>query len=95
MHGGSPYLDGLTVEPTDQVMGGQLLAWGDAIMTAYADNLEEGIRQEQKLLLERLPALAENTWNVADKEITYEAFTAAYEEANKDLAKILRNFKNQ
>ena len=95
VHGGSPYLDGLTVEPTDQVMGGQLLAWGDAIMTAYADNLEEGIRQEQKLLLERLPALAENTWNVADKEITYEAFTAAYEEANKDLAKILRNFKNQ
>ncbi len=63
VHPGSPYLQtGLRIEPTEQIEGGQLLAWGDHIMRNYA-NVAEGVREEQRLVEERTPALSENTWN--------------------------------
>ncbi len=63
VHPGSPYLHtGLEIQPTRQVEGGQLLAWGDKIMEAYP-NLPEGVREEQRLIEERTPALAEGTWH--------------------------------
>ncbi len=64
VHPQSPYLhSGLQIEPNERVRGGQLLAWGDQIAASY-EILEDGIRAERELLLERLPFLAENTWNV-------------------------------
>ncbi len=63
VHPGSPYLHtGLEIEPTMQVEGGQLLAWGDHIMKNYP-NVAEGVREEQRLIEERTPALAEGTWH--------------------------------
>ncbi len=63
VHPGSPYLGvGLEIEPTEQVEGGQLLAWGDHIMKNYP-NVAEGVREEQRLMEERTPALAEGTWH--------------------------------
>ena len=50
------------MEPTDQVEGGQLLAWGDWIPTKD-DNIAEGVRAEQRLIEERVPCLTENVWN--------------------------------
>ena len=64
VHPGSPYLGGcFECEPTPAVRGGQLLAWGDRVPAAFADNIEEGVRVERALLAERLPFLAQNVWN--------------------------------
>ncbi len=63
VHPGSPYLGvGLEIDPTDQVEGGQLLAWGDHVMKNYP-RVEEGVREEQRLIEERTPALSEGTWH--------------------------------
>ncbi len=63
VHPGSPYLNtGLEIEPTNQVEGGQLLAWGDHIVKQF-ENVAEGVREEQRLIEERTPALAEGTWH--------------------------------
>ena len=63
VHPGSPYHGKtLTIEPTEQVEGGQLLAWGDWIMGSFP-NLAEGVREEQRLVEERVPCLTENVWN--------------------------------
>ncbi len=67
-----------------------MLAWGDAISTEF-ENSKDGTKQEQKLLLERLPALAENTWNVKNKRRNYDEFVLDYEKACNNLANILRN----
>jgi len=62
-HPGSPYNQNpLRIEPTMQVEGGQLLAWGDRIMENYP-NVAEGVREEQRLMEERTPCLSENVWN--------------------------------
>ena len=64
VHPKSPYYgSSLTIEPTEQVEGGQLLAWGDWIMPSYPDDLAEGVREEQRLVEERVPCLTENVWN--------------------------------
>lgn len=57
--------------------GGQLLAWGDRIMNAFPDDLRAGVRAEQKLLEERVPALAENTWN-REKLSDFAEFSTRY-----------------
>ncbi len=63
MHGQSPYFpDGIELEPTDQVEGGQILAWGDQIMATYPV-VAEGVRAEQAILEANAPALSENLWN--------------------------------
>ncbi len=63
VHPGSPYLNvGLEIQPTEQVEGGQLLAWGDHIVKQF-ENVAEGVREEQRLIEERTPALSEGTWH--------------------------------
>ena len=63
LHPDSPYHgQTLLMEPTDQVEGGQLLAWGDWSPT-QEDNIAEGVRAEQRLMEERTPCLSENVWN--------------------------------
>ncbi len=75
VHPGSPYLHtGLEIEPTDQVEGGQLLAWGDHIVKQF-ENVAEGVREEQRLIEERTPALAEGTWH-REKSTNWEDFSA-------------------
>ncbi len=76
VHPGSPYIQtgGLEIEPTMQVEGGQLLAWGDHIVRQFA-NVAEGVREEQRLIEERTPALAENTWN-REKRTDWPEFSA-------------------
>ncbi len=67
-HPRSPYFGSdVRVAPTNQIEGGQLLAWGDHIIWSYPDNIEEGVREEQRLVEERVPCLAENTWNRTKK----------------------------
>lgn len=93
VHGGSPYIGtGLEIEPTDQVIGGQLLAWGDQIPSAFP-TIEEGVAAERDLLLERLPFVAENTWNKA-KSVSFEDITAASAQINDKLRKIIARAKH-
>ena len=62
-HPRSPYAGGsLTIEPTEKVEGGMLLAWGDHIKRKFPV-LSEGIRKEQQLVEERVPPFTENVWN--------------------------------
>ena len=64
VHPDSPYIrTGLTIQPTEQVEGGQLLAWGDHIPTKFK-RVEDGVREEQRLMTERTTALSQNTWNI-------------------------------
>lgn len=73
VHGGSPYVKtGLTIPPTPQVEGGQLLAWGDHIMSKF-ENVADGVREEQRLMEERATALSQNTWHI-HKQCDYATF---------------------
>jgi len=56
------YPDGIQVEPTDKVLGGQICVWGDVL--AKYDSSEEAAADELVLIRERIPALAEKTWNI-------------------------------
>ena len=78
VHPDSPYR-GVTAEisPSDCVLGGQLLAWGDAIATNFA-TVAEGVAEERRLVAERMAALSENTWT-REKLRTYAQFSHAYE----------------
>ena len=90
VHPGSPYAgSSLTIEPTEQVEGGQLLAWGDWIMPSYPDNLAEGVREEQRLVEERTLCLTENVWN-REKSLTWNEFRPTYEK----VAALYETFRN-
>lgn len=90
VHPQSPYINtgGVQIEPSDQVIGGQLLAWGDHIEKQF-ENVEDGVKEEMRLLLERLPALSENTWN-KEKSRTFEEFIADADALNDKLKPILK-----
>ena len=77
VHPHSPYIEsGLKVEPTLQIEGGQLLAWGDFIMKKFK-NVEIGVRYEQERVEERTPMLSENTWH-RTKVSDYDEFMGRY-----------------
>jgi len=64
IHPHSPYLNKpLVIEPTTKIEGAQLLAWGDHVAKNYPIAYE-GADEERKQVFERMPALAENTWNI-------------------------------
>ena len=70
-HPDSPFFEKKYVaENYSQIKGGELLAWGDHIVSLFPTG-EAGVREEQKLMFERIPAFAENVWNeekLTDKE---------------------------
>ena len=82
LHPASPYHDKkLTVQDSPQIIGGQLLAWGDVIMEKYP-NLEDGLSEERELVSQRAPMLAENTWN-KEKIRDYADILEAYRETDR------------
>ncbi len=90
VHPGSPYLHtGLEIEPTTQVEGGQLLAWGDHIPQRFED-IDDGVQAEFDLMAERAPALAENTWNVVKRD-DFEAFSLRLDHVDHLLAALMEN----
>lgn len=91
VHPGSPYnQDPLHIEPTMQVEGGQLLAWGDQIVVKYP-NVAEGVREEQRLIEERTPCLSENVWN-REKPTDWNEFKGRMEQV-AELYEAFRNHK--
>ncbi len=88
VHPQSPYKDtGIQVEPCHQILGGQLLAWGDTITTAFP-SVAHGVCEERNLLRDRLPCLAENTWNV-EKRYDFEQLAPTIQKLSLRLQKIL------
>ena len=88
-HPGSPYhRSPLRIEPTMQVEGGQLLAWGDKIMENYP-NVADGVREEQRLMEERTPCLSENVWNR-----TKPTDWAEFSQRLAQVSKLYNRFKN-
>lgn len=81
---------GIALEPDNEVMGGQLCAWGDNLLH-YEDSLK-GCLEEMELICGRAPALSERTWrrNGADYNAYWEA---GYKECCSMLKKILRAFE--
>ena len=77
---------GYKAEPTEQIIGGQLLAWGDRL-PGFATP-EEGADAELALLKERIPYLAENTWN-REKKLPFETIEQTVKYTNARLDKIL------
>ncbi len=69
VHPDSPYYGGyFTLDSFENIKGGQLNAWGD-----FLDKTENGIELEFEALCDRLPPIAENTWN-NKKKGDYTAF---------------------
>ena len=90
VHPDSPYHGTtLTIEPTEQVEGGQLLAWGDHIVREFPDIIE-GVRGEQRKVEERTPALAENTWN-RQKVSDFDEFSVRCEQVAPLCGKLLNH----
>lgn len=88
VHPDSPYIQvGVEISPTKQVLGGQLLAWGDHIIKQYPV-VSDGIAAECTMLQDRIPYLAENTWNI-NKTHTYDSFSPRIASLNDRLNKIL------
>lgn len=88
VHPDSPYLEtGYRCEPNNQVIGGQLQAWGDFIFRGECESVAAGVAEEFKNILERLPFVAENTWNV-EKIQEFEVLKNAADHQNKMLEKL-------
>ncbi len=77
----------IVVPDTAPVLGGQICAWGDA-MAGMPSN-EDACRTEFALVRERIPALAEKTWNVRYTPETA-VFEQAYAHTNTVLERLLR-----
>ncbi len=77
----------IVVPDTAPVLGGQICAWGDQLV-GMASN-EEACRAEFALIRQRIPALAEKTWNT-HSVMTAEALTASYAHTDAVLDKLLR-----
>ena len=89
VHPQSPYNQNpLHIQPTMQVEGGQLLAWGDQIVAKY-ENVAEGVREEQRLIEERTPCLSENVWNRV-KPTDWEEFSGRMAQ----VAELYESFRN-
>ncbi len=59
IHPDSPYFGGyFTLDSHKNIKGGQLNAWGD-----FLGKHENGIEMERNALTDKLPAIAESTWN--------------------------------
>lgn len=87
IHPDSPYYkERHCVQEHPAIIGGQLLAWGDFIVTRF-DPIIEGIKEEKQRLLERLPVLSERTWNV-QKKVEYEQFKESADELYKKVSAI-------
>ena len=56
------YPDGIDVDPSSKITGGQICAWGDNL-TKYESG-EKASAEEHQMVRERIPALAEKTWNI-------------------------------
>ena len=92
MHPQSPYhTNDLIIEPCDAVLGGQLLAWGDHIVTDF-ENVDDGVRAEQKLIEERVPMLSENTWS-KEKRCDYDEFESRCSEVEALYAELIATRK--
>lgn len=91
IHTKSPYY-GTTLEisPTEQVIGGQLHAWGDMLARSHSA-VAKSVYTERELLIERLPMLAENTWNRA-KTLSFADFMKKYERLGGCLNRILAQY---
>lgn len=86
VHQYSPYLNvGYEANIDANICGGQLLAWGDNIAN-QCPSVEVGVLEEQFRILERVPMLAENTWNVEHMR--------QYEDFEKDVKQLARKIKN-
>ena len=87
VHSSSPYLNEAYDAPSDAaVLGSQLLAWGDHIVKDYP-SVAEGVQDEWRILLERVPMLAEKTWNVQTAR-SYEAIEPTAGELQKKFMKL-------
>ncbi len=89
VHPESPFYGRSEVISKDShVLGGQLLAWGDKIAELFPI-IDEGVKIEQQLVAERMPCLAENTWN-KEKVVTFEEFDGKYQHLAKTAEKIYK-----
>jgi len=77
----------IVVPDTSPVIGGQICAWGDQLV-GMASN-EEACQAEFALMRERIPALAEKTWNT-HSTVTAEALAAAFAHTDTVLSRMLR-----
>ena len=77
----------IVVPDTAPVLGGQICAWGDQLVGLPSN--EEACTAEYALTRQRIPALAEKTWNV-HSAITEEELAARYAYTDSVLDRMLR-----
>ena len=57
------------------------MAWGDYIVDQFHP-VSEGVREEQRLLEERAPCLAENVWS-REKKLSWDEFSSKMAKVNE------------
>lgn len=77
----------ITVPETSPVLGGQICVWGDWLMALPSN--EEACRAEFPLVAERVPALAEKTWNI-DSTLTIDELEEKYSHTSSVLTALIR-----
>lgn len=83
----SPYKNGVMRFDGLNIKGGQLCSWGDGLKCEYKDP-EVGLAKELEEITERLPALAENTWN-REKRRDYGDFVRIMNEHRAKIKKLI------
>ena len=84
----STYYGAITrLNPTAQIIGGQMCVWGDTVGTAYP-TLEDGLADEENKVMERIGYIMENAWN-CEKIATFDRVDAAAHRADRLCRKIL------
>jgi len=93
VHPNSPYLNTpLIIEPTDQVIGAQMLCWGDFITTQYT-SVNEGLEHELTIVFDKLPPMIEHVWNV-DKRLDADRFYRKADAVDALLQQFFTNIKS-
>jgi hexosaminidase len=72
------FLNPITVQPTDQVLGATLCSW------------EQTYEQEINTVMENLAAVSERTWNV-QRKVSDEAYTEMYQSQRLRLARLIQD----
>lgn len=86
VHPDSPYYNGyFRFESHEKIKGGQLNAWGD-----FLGGLENGLQEEFDALLDRLPAIAEGSWN-NKKDGDYDKFLCRHSRLAEIFDRIVKN----
>lgn len=81
--------NGIHLEPTKQILGGQICAWGDNLIQYPPEDQQKGLDEEFCLVRRHVAALAEKTWHI-HSTLTIHEFRDRYSKLDAYLERLIR-----